>query len=130
MDAISNMSFTSSFFQNPHYSHIQEHLRPSTSICIFPCFFMIYQSCKTKQKIHSCHDLISNPRIFIIYSQVFVCSIFTSECNKITLNLIRFILKSLQFYFSSQNSTRVYVRLYNVISTQSEMLNKQEIFIF
>ena len=33
------------FFQNLHYSYIQEHLTPSTSICIFPCFFMIYQSC-------------------------------------------------------------------------------------
>ena len=27
-------------------SYIQEHLTPSTSICIFPRFFMIYQSCQ------------------------------------------------------------------------------------
>ena len=32
------------FSQNPHYSYIKEHLTRSTSICIFPCFFMIYQS--------------------------------------------------------------------------------------
>ena len=49
------LSFTNFFFfQNPQYSYIQEHLTPSTCICIFPCFFMIYQSC---------HDLIPNPRI-------------------------------------------------------------------
>ena len=40
------------FFQNPHYSYNQEHLTPSTSICIFPCFFMIYQSCQK----NNCHD--------------------------------------------------------------------------
>jgi hypothetical protein len=48
------------FFQNPHYSYIQEHLTPTTSI--FSCFFMIYQSCQT----NSCHYLITNPRIFVI----------------------------------------------------------------
>ena len=44
-------------FQNPLYSNIQENLRLSTFICIFPCFFMIYQSRKKK---NSCYDLISN----------------------------------------------------------------------
>ena len=28
------------FSQKPRYSYIQEHLIPSTTICIFPCFFM------------------------------------------------------------------------------------------
>ena len=44
------------FTQNPHYSYIQEHLTPFTSICIlvFLCLFMIYPSCQNK----SCHDLI------------------------------------------------------------------------
>ena len=31
------------FFQNPHYSYFQEQLTPSTSICTFPCFFVIYK---------------------------------------------------------------------------------------
>ena len=38
------LSFTNLFFQNPHYSYIQEHLTPFISICIFPCFFIIYDS--------------------------------------------------------------------------------------
>ena len=42
MDTIWNMSFTSFFY--PHYSYLQEHLTPSTSIFTFPCFFMMYQS--------------------------------------------------------------------------------------
>ena len=37
------------FFQNLYYSDIKDHLTPSTSICIFPCFFMIYQSCQKKK---------------------------------------------------------------------------------
>ena len=41
------------FFQIAHYSYIQEHLTPTTSISIFSCFFMIYKSCQT----YSCHDL-------------------------------------------------------------------------
>ena len=41
------LSFTF-FLQILHYSYIQEHLTPSTSICIFPCSFMIYQSCQNK----------------------------------------------------------------------------------
>ena len=46
------------FFQNPHYWYIQEHLTPSTSICVFACFFMIYQSCLK----NNCHELLPNPR--------------------------------------------------------------------
>ena len=47
------------FFIFLYYSYVQEHLIPSTSTCIFQCFFMIYQSCEE----NNCHDSISNPRI-------------------------------------------------------------------
>ena len=56
-------------FLNPHYSYIQERLTPSTSICIFSCFLVIYISCK---KI-SLHDLLVIPKCptFVGLSQLF-----------------------------------------------------------
>ena len=62
LNTSSTMLTFANFFQNPHYSYIQEHLKPSPSIFIFPCFFMIYQPCKKKK--NCCQGLIPKPGMF------------------------------------------------------------------
>ena len=62
------------------YSYIQEHLTPSTFICIFPCFLMINQSCQTIV------NMLDNPSITFI--NTFSCAFnlyfryFSSEHNR------------------------------------------------
>ena len=70
------------FLQNPHYSYIQEHLTPSTSICIFPCFFMICQYCQKKQF----HDVIPSLVEIVYLATVFAISTETAHqcyCNEL-----------------------------------------------
>ena len=85
-------------FFNPHYWYIQEHLRPSSSICICPCFFMIYQSRKKKKLpwLHP-HLIVLGFEIIFQHSSFFceqsalkVCKhIFQSPCIMFMLKLVQ-----------------------------------------
>jgi hypothetical protein len=75
----SSTVFSFASLLNSHYSYIQEHLKLSTSICLFLCFLMMYQSCKKK----NCHELISNPRIYVYIAYIF----YSKDWIKIVLNI-------------------------------------------